>query len=176
MPCCRGRSWPAWIAPWLEGLRDRVARQHVESLLVLGECRGRQGRTGPARTIVREALDLEPLREDVWRLAMRIEVGGGNVARALARYEQLRELLADELGQILRGRPRICMQVFSCRRRILMRLSRACQRSKSECALVGTVGRVAAERSLPIPMWVCEASLQTKVTGSSDAKPPSRRW
>lgn len=89
---------PGVDAPWLDALRDRVDRQHLESLLQLGECRYRQGRTRPARAIAREALDLEPLREDVWRLAMRIEAGGGNASRAIELYGTLRQRLSQELG------------------------------------------------------------------------------
>lgn len=83
---------------WLDDLRDRVAVRHLESLLVLGHCRRRRGRPDAARPIVLEAIGIAPLREDAWRLAMLVEADSGNAAAALDLYEQVRRIVADELG------------------------------------------------------------------------------
>lgn len=89
---------PGIDADWVDTLRDRAAHDHLDSLLVLAACRHRQGRTNPARKVVREAIDSAPLREDAWRLGMRIEAGAGNPAGALQLYERLRVVLAESLG------------------------------------------------------------------------------
>ncbi len=47
---------------------------------------------------VREALALDPLREDAWRTLMDVEATAGNGAAALRAYEDCRAVLADELG------------------------------------------------------------------------------
>ncbi|MBY5163475.1 BTAD domain-containing putative transcriptional regulator [Salsipaludibacter albus] len=83
---------------WLDRLRDRVARDHLESLVLLGECRRRLGAPADARRVLAEAIGIDPLREDAWRALMRAEAAAGNVARALAAYEDCRRRLADELG------------------------------------------------------------------------------
>ena len=83
---------------WLDRLRDSVARDHLESLILLGECRRRLGAPADARRVLAEAITIDPLREDAWRAAMRAEAAAGNVARALAAYEDCRRRLADDLG------------------------------------------------------------------------------
>lgn len=89
---------PGVEAAWADALRRRVHESHIESLLLIGECRTRLGRTAPARTIAREATRTAPFREDAWRLAMRVEAQAGNAGGALRLYERLRGVLAEDLG------------------------------------------------------------------------------
>lgn len=89
---------PGVDAGWVDDLRDVVGGQLLDSLLVLGECRWRLGQLDGARSAAGQAVGLDPLREDAWRLAMRVEQQAGNTAAALAMYEQLRARLVDQLG------------------------------------------------------------------------------
>lgn len=89
---------PGVDTPWTDRLRDRVAHRHLESLILLGECRRRSEAPAQARSVLTQALAIDPLREDAWRELMRADAAAGNVARALAAYEQCRRRLADELG------------------------------------------------------------------------------
>jgi DNA-binding SARP family transcriptional activator len=84
--------------PWLDSLRQQVAADHLEALVVLGTARSQQGRWDSARVVLDEALAIAPLREDVWRALMTVEVQAGNTAAALRRYEQCRARLAEDLG------------------------------------------------------------------------------
>ncbi|MBY5163476.1 BTAD domain-containing putative transcriptional regulator [Salsipaludibacter albus] len=89
---------PAVESPRIERLRDRTAGQHLDALVVLGVARSRAGAHEQARSVLTEATDLDPLREDAWRMLMEAEAAGGNPGRALAAYEACRRELADELG------------------------------------------------------------------------------
>ncbi len=89
---------PGLEAPWVEELRRTVGPDHVESLLVLGRVRRRQGRWSAARSVLAEVLGRAPFREDAWRDLMGLEAESGNVAAALQVYEDCRRQLADELG------------------------------------------------------------------------------
>lgn len=85
-------------APWVEDLRQVVAPDHIESLLLLGRARLGQGRWSAARSVLHEALARAPFREEAWRDLMTVENAAGNMARALQIYEECRRQLADELG------------------------------------------------------------------------------
>ncbi len=89
---------PGVEARWVEGLRTTMAERHLDSLLLVAACRAHQGHVDTARSAAAQAVRLAPLREDAWRLAMRIEAEAGNTARALALYDECRHLLASELG------------------------------------------------------------------------------
>jgi SARP family transcriptional regulator, regulator of embCAB operon len=87
-------------APWIDEWRPRMAdvgirglECHVRSLLeVPGESRSETERT--ARALVHAA----PFRESGYRLLMEALERTGNRAEALRVFEDLRQLLADELG------------------------------------------------------------------------------
>lgn len=108
---------PGVESPWLDAVRDRVSRRHLDSLLLLARCRVARGDHDLARRAASEALEVDPLREDGWRVLMGIEVAADNSGRALQVYEQCRTVLSTELGvdpspatrelhaEILRGAP-----------------------------------------------------------------------
>lgn len=89
---------PGVDAGWVDALRETTDQRLLESLLVLGECRLRLGQISGARSLARHAVELQPLREDAWRLAMRVEEQANNTAVALGLYEDLRQRLVDALG------------------------------------------------------------------------------
>ncbi len=89
---------PRVSSDWLDAVRDRTDRRHLDSLVVLGTCRRRLGEHVQARSVLAQAVKLAPLREDAWREVMRNELDAGNAAEALQAYERCRRLLVDELG------------------------------------------------------------------------------
>jgi len=89
---------PGVTSSWLDALRDRVGRQHLDTLVVLGRSRVELGSPGPARRALREAVEIDPVREDAWRALMSAEVTAGNSAGALRAYEECRGHLSEALG------------------------------------------------------------------------------
>lgn len=89
---------PGVASTWIDELTDRLAESHLEALLVTAEVRLRQSRWSAARQVAAEVTELAPLREDAWRVAMRIEAGAGNTAAALQLFEECRRHLRTELG------------------------------------------------------------------------------
>lgn len=89
---------PGVDTPWVDDVRAGLRDRHLAALRSLGVARGRLGSHDQARRVLREALRRDALREDLWRALMDVEVAAGNVARALACYEDCRELLARDLG------------------------------------------------------------------------------
>lgn len=89
---------PGVDAPWLDRWRDELGVAHVRALGVLGTCRLRAGEHGDARTVFEEIVRYDPFDEVAWRGLMEVHAAAGRTAKALAVYEELRDLLADELG------------------------------------------------------------------------------
>jgi len=83
---------------WVDQQRRRVGRDHLRSLVVLGVCRSRLGDHAAARSVLVEAVELDPLREATWRALMSAELAAGNAAAALGTYEDCRQRLAEHLG------------------------------------------------------------------------------
>lgn len=83
---------------WLDDVRARAAMQHLDVLVVLGACRSRLGLHAEARSVLAEAIDLAPLREDAWRGLIRTELAAGNTAGALEIHEACRATLVQHLG------------------------------------------------------------------------------
>jgi SARP family transcriptional regulator, regulator of embCAB operon len=87
-------------ASWIDEQRE-VVRQRLASAF---ECVGEVGlalgghELASADRSARALIRLEPFRESGYRLLMRTLVGQGNVAEALRTYDDLRQLLARELG------------------------------------------------------------------------------
>jgi WD40 repeat protein/DNA-binding SARP family transcriptional activator len=89
---------PGVRSDWLDGVRDRVASQHVDALVALGAGRSHLGRHDQARLVLAHAVESSPFREDAWRALMRMEAAAGNTGQALRVYERCRRHLVDELG------------------------------------------------------------------------------
>ncbi len=103
---------PAWAAatiaerPFVSGVdggwaaleRSRLARLRVRALECLAKAWLASGDTALAGEAANEALRVDPLRESSYRLLMEAQAVGGNPARALKTYHDLRELLVSQLG------------------------------------------------------------------------------
>lgn len=83
---------------WIERIRDRLRKDLLAALCVLGEGYFQQGEYRLAAGAAEDTIALEPFREQVHQLLMRTHMAAGNPAEALSAYERCRRLLADELG------------------------------------------------------------------------------
>lgn len=85
-------------AAWIDEWRRRVEELEVRSLDAFVRATTAVGELAVAEQLARELLRRAPFRESSYELLMCVLERCGNVAEALHVYEQLRALLADELG------------------------------------------------------------------------------
>lgn len=99
-PLLEGFSLPDCPAfdEWLFFQRERLQQQVTAALEQLADFHGRAGDAAEAETYARRLLELDPIREQAHLQLMRLLAGAGQRSAALAQYETLRRLLADELG------------------------------------------------------------------------------
>ncbi len=83
---------------WLLLRREQLGRQMVEALDSLAAIYEECGAYEQALAHARRRVDLEPWEEDGQRLLMRLLASSGNQSEALAQYETLRRVLAEDLG------------------------------------------------------------------------------
>jgi DNA-binding SARP family transcriptional activator len=87
-------------APWVEDVRGELAQLQTrarESIARAGIELGGSELAGAERS-ARELIRIAPFRESGYLLLMQALAASGNTAEALRAYDQLRLLLADELG------------------------------------------------------------------------------
>ena len=83
---------------WAEARRDELARRYESALLAVGRLHVAIGRYQPAATAFRKAIAHEPLNETAHRELMNCCVHLGETARAVRHYEELVELLQEQVG------------------------------------------------------------------------------
>lgn len=83
--------------PWIEARRHTLRGAHLRGLDVLAQIHQWNGEHALALRAAQEAVDLEPFRESGYRRLMRLHADDGNGAQALKVYEDLSDLLAEEL-------------------------------------------------------------------------------
>lgn len=83
---------------WVAALRGRLRALHVRALTVLTDADLATGQHDLAVALARELVAMEPFREAAYRQLMSAHLASGDRAEALRVYDQLRTLLADELG------------------------------------------------------------------------------
>jgi DNA-binding SARP family transcriptional activator len=100
-PFLEGFSLPDCPAfdEWLFFQRERLHQQVTAALEQLANFHERAGDAAEAESYARRLLELDPLREQAHLRLMRLLAGAGQRSAALAQYETLRRLLADELGR-----------------------------------------------------------------------------
>jgi DNA-binding SARP family transcriptional activator/tetratricopeptide (TPR) repeat protein len=86
--------------PWVQERRREVEGLRLRALEALGEAGLRIGgrELDAAEHAARTAVGLAPFRESAHRLLMEIHEAAGNPAEALRAFDELRQLLRDELG------------------------------------------------------------------------------
>lgn len=85
-------------APWAVSLREMLRERFLAALTDLAELQLAAGEYEAARALARRGLEHDPLREPLYRVLMRAQALGGDVAGALQSYERYRHLLDQELG------------------------------------------------------------------------------
>lgn len=83
---------------WADMQRERLRQLALHGYLQLAQVAAADRDFAPAQAALAQALALNPLQEEVYRAAMRIDYYAGDRASAIRRYEQLRHILDEELG------------------------------------------------------------------------------
>lgn len=83
---------------WAAVERERYRRLFVRGQRALSQLHEAQGDYPAALAALERALAVEPLQEDVQRVALRLHYLAGDRAGAIRRYESFRKLLDDEMG------------------------------------------------------------------------------
>ena len=83
---------------WLAGERERYRQIVLHGMGALAARYKASANYTAAREVLTRALEIEPLREDLQQAAMRLHYLMGDRAGAIRRFEQLRDLLDNELG------------------------------------------------------------------------------
>jgi len=89
---------PGWYDDWVCLERERLQQLRIHALESWAEYLLAASRYGEALCIAYSVMQMEPLRESVNRLLIRVHIAEGNVVEALRRYETFRLMLASELG------------------------------------------------------------------------------
>ncbi|MEM7114042.1 MAG: BTAD domain-containing putative transcriptional regulator [Chloroflexota bacterium] len=83
---------------WLYFEREKWAKQGMAVLGQLAELYGRLGRYEQMAAIAQRQIQLEAWREDAYQQLLRALLAQGKRAAAIAEYQKLTQILADELG------------------------------------------------------------------------------
>lgn len=84
--------------PWAEPIRERYRALFTRGAARLAEAISGDGQHDEALDVLEHAIQADPLCEDLWRRAMKMEASLGRRAAALDRFNRLRALLAHELS------------------------------------------------------------------------------
>jgi DNA-binding SARP family transcriptional activator len=82
---------------WAEERREQLGQLYVQVLTALAETLERRGASFAAIDRAQQALAIDPTREDLHRLLMRLHAVSGQRHQALRQYRDCRQMLADEL-------------------------------------------------------------------------------
>jgi DNA-binding SARP family transcriptional activator/Flp pilus assembly protein TadD len=83
---------------WFSELRDHYRITFVNAMLAAGAILMEADDPGNALVYVRRAIQTDPLREDLYQVALRCQIAGGQRSGAIDTYLQCRAKLADDLG------------------------------------------------------------------------------
>jgi DNA-binding SARP family transcriptional activator len=89
---------PGEDAPWIDARRGQLRNSLVRALDCLAQIHDRNGEGPLALRAARDAVELEPFREEGHRRLMLIHAASGNRAEAVRAYVKLQALLEAELG------------------------------------------------------------------------------
>ena len=139
-------------APWVDEARHELEELHLRAREIIARAGiglgGSElaGAERSARALIREA----PFRESGYVLLMRALVASGNTAEALRTYDDLRNLLAEELGSAPGG------EAQTLHRKLLGGSADEGEGFEAEAA-IGVAGTEPADEApsrLPLPTWL----------------------
>jgi DNA-binding SARP family transcriptional activator len=93
-----GDLLPGWYDDWVQTERERVRQLRLNALETLAEWFCQNGRHAQALDAALAAAQIDPLRENAHRTAIRTHLAEGNVAEAVRRFDQFQTLLRRELA------------------------------------------------------------------------------
>jgi DNA-binding SARP family transcriptional activator/tetratricopeptide (TPR) repeat protein len=93
-----GRGFSTDDCVWVDSQRERMRDLHVRAVAALARAHLLAGQGGRAVLSARDALALDDLREDNYRLLMQALAAAGERGEALRVWERCRIMLSDELG------------------------------------------------------------------------------
>ena len=94
----RGPLLPGFYDDWVLNERSRLGERFVEAVMLLAAAFSQAGKQAGALDILRRAIEVDPLCEDLHTELMRLLIAGGQPAAALAQYAELERSLARDLG------------------------------------------------------------------------------
>ncbi len=83
---------------WFAGLRDRYRQTFGDALLRASELVRGEGELDQAMHMLRRVLDVDPLREDVYRALLECQIEAGRRSAAVDTYMTCVDTLSEELG------------------------------------------------------------------------------
>ncbi len=83
---------------WFAGLREKYRHEFVGAMQRAAELLLERDDPCEAQVYVRRALQVDPMREDLYQLAMRCGIAAGQRSSAIEAFLQLRERLSEDLG------------------------------------------------------------------------------
>jgi DNA-binding SARP family transcriptional activator len=96
--CLQAPFLPEQEGEWVAGVREHLAELLVAGLETASLASSSLGDHGDALLFANEAIRRAPLRESSYRCRMAAHAAAGNRAEALRSYQELRRVLAEELG------------------------------------------------------------------------------
>lgn len=84
---------------WSESIRERYRRLFLDATVKLTELLEVQGEAESAVQALDRGIEVDPLCEELYRRAIKIEASLGRTNAARIRYQKLTTVLADELGE-----------------------------------------------------------------------------
>ena len=94
----QGDFLPLLDSEWISSYRERLNEIYLDSLIGLGQCSQTRRDFRQALNIFRQALKVDPFREDVHRAVMQCYAEQGQRQKIYAHLKDLQKLLQDELG------------------------------------------------------------------------------
>ena len=85
-------------AEWASPLRETFREMHLEALIGLGECARARSDFRQALNVYKQALQLDPYREDIHRAVMTCYAQKGEKRKILSHLNELQQLLWQELA------------------------------------------------------------------------------
>ncbi len=85
-------------AEWVYPLRETFREMHLEALIGLGECARARGDFRQALNVYKQALQVDPYREDIHRAVMTCYAQKGEKRKILSHLNELQQLLWQELA------------------------------------------------------------------------------
>jgi predicted ATPase/DNA-binding SARP family transcriptional activator len=166
-------------APWVEDVRRELEELHMRAREVIARAGIGLGGSelAGAERAARALIRIAPFRESGYLLLMRALVASGNTAEALRTYDELRNLLAEELGSAPGT------EVQALHRRLLgggtddaTESESALESSSVAPPLVPPPAAAGATAELPLPTWLLPRRRSPFVGRGDDLERLSEIW